>query len=214
MLTGAAALAATALAVPGEAFAEEPVQRIMLIRHAEKPTSAGAPYGITAQGIRDDHALIVDGWTRAGALVELFAPSDGRMRLGLSRPAHVFATLPGKANESLRPMQTVTPLAQRLGMRVDTAFAFGEERQLAKHLLKTPGVMLTAWQHQHIPLIVRELGFEHLGVPAIWPGDRFDMVFVFTRTASTWTFAQIPQLLLAGDRATPFTNASNSGSDD
>jgi hypothetical protein len=36
--------------------------------------------------------------------------------------------------------------------------------------------------------------------PQYWPLDRFDLVWVFDRRGDTWTFTQVPQLLLAGDR--------------
>jgi hypothetical protein len=34
----------------------------MIIRHAEKPTGTGAPYGVTDAGEQDPESLIVDGW--------------------------------------------------------------------------------------------------------------------------------------------------------
>ncbi|PNE11458.1 MAG: hypothetical protein CR217_08855 [Beijerinckiaceae bacterium] len=36
--------------------------------------------------------------------------------------------------------------------------------------------------------------------PQYWPLDRFDLVWVFHKRDGTWTFTQVPQLLLAGDR--------------
>ncbi|MDQ2992564.1 MAG: hypothetical protein M3R30_07090, partial [Candidatus Eremiobacteraeota bacterium] len=106
-----------ALAGPaGRAEAAGPVvQRIMLIRHAEKPIGSALPYGVTAQGVRDFRALTIDGWNRAGALVELFAPSIVPIRAGLGRPGTIFAAPASMLNESLRPTQTVTPLPQRSG---------------------------------------------------------------------------------------------------
>ncbi|MDQ2992563.1 MAG: hypothetical protein M3R30_07085 [Candidatus Eremiobacteraeota bacterium] len=96
-----------------------------------------------------------------------------------------------------------------------TSCLYGQEAKLAATLLATPGANLTAWQHQHIPLIAQELGLAHLGVPKVWPGPRFDMVFVFTRRAhGPWTFAQIPQLVLAGDIAASFPSVTDSGTDD
>jgi hypothetical protein len=42
-------------------------------------------------------------------------------------------------------------------------------------------------------------------VPQIWPDDRFDLVWVFEpgSTGGSWRLRQVPQLLLAGDRAEP-----------
>jgi hypothetical protein len=42
-------------------------------------------------------------------------------------------------------------------------------------------------------------------VPQHWPDDRFDLVCVFDRPDGhgAWSFTQVPQGLLAGDRAVP-----------
>ena len=43
-------------------------------------------------------------------------------------------------------------------------------------------------------------------IPAKWPGDRYDVIWSFTRvpdeSPARYTFGQIPQLLLAGDTET------------
>ena len=54
-----------------------------------------------------------------------------------------------------------------------------------------------AWHHESIPKIVRALG--SVATPE-WPDDRFDIVWTLTRVGSAWQFAQVAQLLLAGDR--------------
>jgi len=44
-------------------------------------------------------------------------------------------------------------------------------------------------------------------VPQTWPDDRFDLVWVFepAPTPGGFRLHQVPQLLLAGDRAYPIT---------
>jgi hypothetical protein len=37
--------------------------------------------------------------------------------------------------------------------------------------------------------------------PSEWPDDRFDVIWIFTRTADGWHFAQTPELLLPQDQA-------------
>jgi len=51
-----------------------PCRKIMLIRHAEKPTHVDD--GVNLQGRQDPSALCVRGWQRAGAPVCFFAPRD------------------------------------------------------------------------------------------------------------------------------------------
>lgn len=173
---------------------------IMLIRHGEKPVGSGPPFGVDAGGTQSDKSLTVVGWQRAGALVELFDPSDGRIRRGLARPNALFASNPG-THGSQRPLETITPLSQRLGFSVRTPVRDSQTAQIAQILIATPGVLLAAWQHQDIPSIARQLGTVHPQPPKKWPGHRFDIVWVFTPGPyGSWKFTQIPQLLLAGDK--------------
>jgi hypothetical protein len=187
---------------------------LMVIRHAEKPAGSGAPYGITADGAQDSHSLIVRGWTRAGALAGLFDPRDSSgqpvtPRPGLRRPAMVLAARPGTgASNSKRPEETVTPLAAALGSDLNLSFALGQEAGLAAWLTGKSGPagpVLVSWEHEHIPAIIAHLGQVTPRPPGSWPGDRFDIVYVFTRTASGsgWDFSQVPQMLLAGDSPDP-----------
>lgn len=172
---------------------------IMLIRHAEKPIGAGSPNGVAADGRESAGSLTVTGWTRAGALVGLFAPAHGDPPTGIARPTAVWAADP-RGNEGQRPQQTVTPLAARLGVAVNIRFGKGHEAELAAQLIAGRGSALVAWQHQEIPAIIAHLGQVAPKPPAKWPGERYDLVWVFARTGSGWAFTQVPQLLLAGDR--------------
>jgi hypothetical protein len=172
----------------------------MLIRHGEKPVGSKAPFGIDVDGKQDPESLTVLGWQRAGALVELFDPADEPIRTGISRPTSLFASNPG-ATGSKRPLETITPLAQCLGMNVKTPVKDKETAEIARILTATSGSPLAAWQHQHIPSIARHLGKVDPKPPKKWPGHRFDIVWVFTRRQDgSWQFTQVPQLLLAGDK--------------
>jgi len=172
---------------------------IMIVRHAEKPIPTEV-FGVRPNGDHDRHSLSVRGWTRAGALVGLFAPQHGEPKAGLRRPDAIYAS--GHADHgSRRPVQTVTPLAERLGQHIHHGCGLGDEAALAAKLAVHDGVALVAWHHEAIPAIARSLGA--VDIPQRWPDDRFDVVWTFTRDGSGWRFAQVPQLLLAGDRAEP-----------
>jgi hypothetical protein len=176
--------------------------RIMIIRHAEKP---GAPPdggdGVNLLGQPDNESLTVRGWQRAGALARFFVQPP-------MRPDIIFAAGIGHGSKSERPEETVTPLAQRLNL-------FGTEKFVTTHLkndlkpliddvLHRSGTVLIAWQHELIPDMVGLLP-DPPAVPQKWPGDRFDMVWVFNADGSGWNFKQEPQMLLAGDNQTPIT---------
>jgi hypothetical protein len=180
----------------------DPAQVVMLIRHAEKPLPDEPAYGIDPHGRPDKRSLTVDGWLRAGALVELFAPYRGRPPAGLWRPDAVYAAA-ARDNRSRRSIETVEPLARQLGVRVVDRYAPGEEAELAEVLVNRPGVTLVSWHHKSLSRIVDHLGTVTPTPPRHWPRDRYDMVWVFVRAGEGWRFAQVPQLLLPGDQPVP-----------
>jgi hypothetical protein len=179
-----------------------PATKLMLIRHAEKPD--GNETGIDLKGKPDEHELTVRGWQRAGALVPFFADAKpGRSSSPIERPAVIFATAAVSHSESKRPLHTVTPLAQRLGIGIDSDFAEGSEEAMLKRAVATDGAVLICWHHEAIPAIAN-LILQAQTAPQKWPGDRFDVVWIFVRDAANarWSFSQMPQQLLHGDAPT------------
>jgi len=176
-----------------------PTTKIMLIRHAEKPNGNGGP-GLMPDGAQNPEALTAFGWTRANALVGLFAPAnEGGPRPPLARPASLFAS----GSQSLRPKQTIAPLAGSLNLSV-TTFLKGQEAQLVAAVKAAEGPVLVSWQHEAIPAIATLIRGQADGVPPVWPGHRFDLVWVLDlRDDGTWSFGEAPQLLLPGDSAKP-----------
>jgi hypothetical protein len=176
---------------------------IMLIRHAEKPLHpSDSPRGVDPDGREDPHSLTVTGWIRAGALVELFAPSRGDSLAELRRPDTIYASAHA-GGHSKRSMQTVAPLAARLGLEVVKRYAVGDESHLVKEISTRPGATLVAWHHESLHRIGHHLGEVHPSPPDYWPPDRFDLIWTFTPDGRGWRFAQIPQLLLPGDLPYP-----------
>ena len=174
-----------------------PATKIMLIRHAEKPDNNDG--GVDQKGNPDKHDLIVRGWQRAGALVQFFAnPRDPNGPI--KRPAPIFATEPSSGSESKRPLHTVTPLAKLINVNIDSTIAEGSEQDLVNKAIASSGVVLIAWHHEKISAIAN-LILQNQSAPQKWPGERFDVVWIFSRTAASdpWTFSQAPQLLLSGD---------------
>ena len=179
---------------------------IMLSRHAEKPLHpSGSPHGVNADGHHDPHSLTVTGWIRAGALVELFAPSRGDPPGELRRPDTIYASAHA-GGHSKRSMQTVGPLASRLGLKVIKRYAAGDEAQLAREVSTRPGATLIAWHHEALHEIAHQLGEVNPKPPRHWPYDRFDVIWTFTLLDGRWRFAQIPQLLLPGDLPYPIAD--------
>jgi hypothetical protein len=189
--------------------------KVMIIRHGEKPKKKGkAPFGMTEQGEKDFESLTARGWQRAGALVSLFDParSAGKTSV-LAPPDAIFAssgTTPGDkktGSKSARPLQTVLPLARKLGITPNVSFAKGQEKKVARSILRQKGAVLVSWQHESIHFIVEALAGPRGTEPPIppqWCDDRFDVVWVLTpRRPGRWKFTQVAQRLLEGDKATP-----------
>ena len=157
-------------------------------------------------GTPNPEALTVIGWQRAGALVGLFAPPGGDFAdPHLATPQAIYASGGAHHSASLRSRQTVTPLAAKLALPLNTAFPKGNEAALVQAAKTIGGVVLIAWEHEAIPAIAQLILGGSQGVPQSWPGERFDLVWVFDRPVGNgiWSFTQVPQRLLAGDSADP-----------
>jgi hypothetical protein len=196
-----------------------PPEAIYIIRHGEKPAdpdpsghrkSPDAPFGVDLEGKQSPHSLVPRGWQRAGGLVALFGPTSGGSKAGLLTPTVLLSPVhggPGKT-PGHRTYQTIEGLGGRLGITIDSAFAVGEESQLAAGVVSDySGVVLICWEHHHIPAIASALPLlRETAIPQAWPKHRYDVVWTFTLdpdTATTqYAFGQIPQLLLSGDSDT------------
>jgi broad specificity phosphatase PhoE len=180
--------------------------KIMVIRHAEKPANDPPPYGVTVEGEREKESLTVLGWQRAGALSGFFAPTnDSFQDASLARPQFLYASKPIRRNGSRRPIETITPLAEKLAIRINSNFAKDEYKEMVEEAFLCSGVVLICWQHDFIPKIANHILGNKTTAPQDWPEDRFDMVWVFDRDPATaqYRFKQVPQNLLMGDWATP-----------
>jgi hypothetical protein len=184
-------------------------QTIYIIRHAEKPDGVSA--GVDENGSPSNKSLTPRGWQRAGAWVELFAPSFGQATL--ARPTALFASTPeghhestaGNGSKSQRPLETITPLAGKLGIQIDLNFTKGNEAALSQAISAAGGVVLVCWQHEAILDIVNALSPPPRGLPGSWPGDRFNVIFELVRSAngSDWSFRQIVPQVFGDDNADP-----------
>ena len=177
--------------------------KIMLIRHGEKPNDSGSVRGIDESGSHDPADLSVRGWQRAGALVHFFAPPRGAFaNAALATPDLMFAAAPNQHTKSIRSVHVVQPLAQFLGKKVKLDFSVGDEDKLVPAVTSASGIVLVAWEHDALIDIARGILGSHHDCPSRWPDDRFDLVWVLDHTPSGWTFTQVPQMVLAGDQNT------------
>ncbi len=180
--------------------------KIMVVRHGEKPGDPPPPYGIDHNGEQNKDCLIVRGWQRSGALACLFSDWGVAGRPGLAVPTKVYATDP--ASKSKRPKETVSAVSelQFNGAEPDTSFGEGGETALAGKAKADAknGPVLIGWHHEKIPAIANAILGNSTTAPQHWPGKRFDMVWVFDlKDDGTWKFSQIAQMVLYGDSDKP-----------
>jgi len=209
---------------PPTGGATAPPSIIYIIRHGEKParsvssgagsgppaTPPGPPFGVDVQGVQNPHSLLPRGWQRSGALVVLFDPATGTTQAGLRTPGTLLSPAHGSAAKTTahRAYQTIEGLSGRLGLPILSAFAEGQEPQLAASVVSgNSGVVLICWEHGRIPALASALPtVAGTVIPQAWPGDRFDVIWTFTLVPGAapvqYAFGQIPQQLLSGDTDT------------
>lgn len=176
-------------------------QTLMFIRHGEKPGEHGGPHGVNHHGEADPHSLSVRGWTRAGALAALFGHATSASG-HVVQPQRVIATKASEKAKSRREVDTATPTAKRLALEVDEQYAHGDEAALAAELIAAGQDALVVWHHGNLPELLSHLPITNHGdVPSAWPEERFDLIWVLTRSGDAFTFTQVDQDLLDGDQS-------------
>ncbi|NLS16233.1 histidine phosphatase family protein [Rhizobium sp. P40RR-XXII] len=133
--------------------------RTLVMRHAEKPVDPGDP-NLSAAGRARAKAL-------AAWYPETFGPPD-----------FIFVAAP--SNHSERPVQTVQPLADALGIALHTSYADEDYSALAVALLSEPEfegkAILVCWHHRNIPGPMRALGAPEESYPEPWAPAVFNLV--------------------------------------
>lgn len=176
---------------------------VILIRHAEKVDPRDGAFNVGLDGRARTTGLSVRGWQRAGALVPLFTPQGAPRRdPRLATPMAIYAA--SDRPRSHRPTLTVGPLAEALGLPVQSAFRSGrDEEALLTDALAIDGPVLVCWRHDDLPRFVRTLvGGD---TPLRWASSCYDEVWVLAQAPSgRWVRHVVHPALLAGDRAPQF----------
>jgi hypothetical protein len=181
--------------------------KIMILRHGEKPTDDGPPFGVDEDGTQGANAgkdlLLVRGWTRAGALTALLGSAEPLRSPALARPQHLFACK--RDDGSHRPYDTILPLSRKLGIAIDEDYGQDDDAAMIADAMGRTGVVLICWEHKRIELITALMPRVNGQPPDRyhWPATRFDMIFVFDRVGDQYRFQQVPELLLDGDSDQP-----------
>ena len=177
-------------------LAQNSPKRILIIRHAEKPTTDDASVHLSEVGE-----------ARAKRLSELFEKSADRTE-PFAKPDFIFAT--NNTKMSRRPVETVTPLAKSLKLSINDRFHNTADAtrkgiaDLCKELLegeKYRGkTILISWHHGTMTELAA--GLKATSIPKKWRADRFDRVWELTYDATgVAALVDRPQRLLKDDSA-------------
>jgi hypothetical protein len=138
---------------------------VYFIRHAEKPN---AGLELSTRGI-----------ARATCIQSLFSAEPFNIK-------HIFAMKPISKADGLhrrRALDTVAPLARKLGIAVNTECDRDEAACLANlvsaALAKHDGDVLVCWEHKQLTELVKALGDHH---DMKYPAQHFDLIWTYSST--------------------------------
>lgn len=165
-------------------LAAKPAQ-VILIRHGEKP-----PEG---------HELSQRGKERAAALVPFFQGNEHVLQFGT--PIAIYAQPVADGHKSLRPVQTVKPLADALKLKVIEKYPHANYAKMVDEIVAHKDydgkMVLICWEHHVIPEMARAFGLKD---QPKWHGDTFDRCWIITFPKDgAVKFRNLPQKLLYGD---------------
>ena len=164
---------------------------VILIRHGEKPES------------RKDPHLTPEGRLRATEWKGYFSART-------PQPNLLMAPKPSLQHPSVRPIETLEPLAQSLHFTVETPTESGEHAELARQLRSDSRfqnkTVVVCWVHQSLPDLARELGVKN--PPAEWGAENYGGAWVLTYKAGTVDLKVIPDATPAPKVAAPASAGS------
>ena len=155
----AALLASLILVVSGAAHSQP--DRIVMIRHAEKP-----PQGDN---------LSCKGQNRALQLADVLFD-----KVGLPEQTYVPTLKQGRATKHARMLQTVMPFAIKHNLPINSTFDESEVKKAAADVLERSKTVLMVWEHSKIQALAQRLGATD--APP-WDGHDFDSIWVITFVA-------------------------------
>jgi hypothetical protein len=153
-------------------------ETIVLLRHGEKPP--GGLGQLNCRGLNRALALPTVIAKQFGKPDAIFAPDPAETKLDAGQPY-----------DYVRPLATIEPTAIAFGLPVDTSIGVSKLGALKRRLEARDlheALVLVAWEHSDLVLLVRMLVADYGGDPAMvpsWDGQDFDSIYVvkITRAA-------------------------------
>lgn len=174
--------------------------------------SAQAAFAVPAQVLIIRHGEKIDdinphlsakGKARAIKLAKMFLKDERFNQFG--PPVAVYAASPKTDDSSVRPQETVTPLARALGQKIILRYNKKEFAELSEAIYNDPAyngrTVVIAWVRQTIPDLAS--AFYATGVPKKWDDGAFDRVWQikFKDGRNAGRLHDLPQHLFPSDSA-------------
>jgi hypothetical protein len=174
---------AVVLALLGGQFALAGPAQVIIIRHAEKPSTG------------DD--LNAKGRQRAAALVPYFL--EAPEVLEFKTPVAIYAQKSTDSHKSRRPVDTIKGLAKVLKQDL-IEYPREDAMVMVKDIMAKPKyegrMVLICWSHTGIPDMAKAFGVKD---PPEWPGTVYDRNWIITFDKGNVNFKNVPQKLMYGD---------------
>jgi hypothetical protein len=133
--------------------------KIVFLRHGEKPANGD---NLTCQGLNRSLQL----------------PAMFTKKFGVPNYVFVPALTLGEATQHSRMFQTVTPLAAKYNLTINSRNEEKDYKSIAADLASSRGLVLVVWEHNAMPRIIRALGIKVSGLN--WPDNDFDSIWIVT----------------------------------
>jgi hypothetical protein len=155
------------------AKAGPPVETIVCVRHGEKPADGLGQ--LTCRGLNRALALPDVLLAKYGAPQFVFAPSTTQKKDK------------GTNYNYIRPLMTIEPTAVRVGLPVNTQFAYDDIKDLEAELQKPQyegATVFVAWEHDMLDDFAKDLVQTYRSDAKVppWDGTDFDSIFVMKIT--------------------------------
>jgi len=132
--------------------------KVIIIRHGEKPPKGD---NLSCQGLN-----------RAMQL-----PAVLHKKFGVPDYVYIPSIANGKSTTHARMFQTVTPLAVKYNLALNSSFDEKDVAGVAGDIRTKKGIVLMVWEHSAIPDIVKAFGVRD---PGGWGGSSYDSIWIIT----------------------------------
>ncbi len=133
--------------------------KVIIIRHAEKPKTGD---NLNCQGL--NRSMLI--------------PQMIVSKFGVPAFSYVPTLGADSSTKHARMFQTITPLAVKYNLAINSKFIGKDSSGLANDILKRHGLVLVVWDHKSIVPIVHAFGINETQLK--WNDDDFDSIWIIT----------------------------------